>query len=78
MDTRRLSSLAKVEWFINALLATAVLLILTNVVWGLDTQDIIPEWTAAGKQLALDRAEAWPAKDDMVLRAGRPVPDGER
>jgi sulfatase modifying factor 1 len=67
VDTKGLSSLAKVEWFINALLVTAVLLVLSNVVWGLDTQDITIEWTEAGKQIAMERAKTWPPKDEMVL-----------
>ena len=67
METKDLGSLNKVEWLVNALLVTAILLILTNAVWGLDMQDITIEWTEAGKQIALNRVETWPAKEDMVL-----------
>jgi iron(II)-dependent oxidoreductase len=72
METRDIGSWNKIEWLINALLVTAALLILTNVVWGLDIQDITIEWTEAGRQIAMERAKTWPAKDDMVL-----VPAGQ-
>jgi hypothetical protein len=67
VETKQIGSWSKLEWVLNALLVTAALLILSNVVWGLDTQDITMEWTAEGKQIAMDRAKTWPAKDDMVL-----------
>ena len=66
MEAKDVESWTRVEWVVNALLVTAALLILTNVVWGLDTQDITIEWTAEGKRLAIDRVKAWPAKNDMV------------
>ncbi len=66
MDTKELGSWTRAEWVVNALLVMAALLILTNVVWGLDTQDIAIEWTAEGKRIAMDRVKAWPAKNDMV------------
>jgi hypothetical protein len=37
VDTKELGLWIRVEWLVNALLVTAALLILTNVVWGLDT-----------------------------------------
>ena len=77
MDTKDIGSWSKVECLINALLVTSVLLILTNVVWGLDTQDIAIEWTEAGKQIAMDRTKTWPAQGRGGVGAGRPVPDGK-
>ena len=63
METKQIGSWSKLEWVLNALLVTAALLILTNVVWGLDTQDITMEWTAEGKQIAMDHGRprtTWP------------------
>jgi formylglycine-generating enzyme len=57
---------------LNAVLVIAVLLIVVRVAWGLDTQDIVVEWTEAGKKIAAERVANWKAKDDMVL-----VPAGE-
>ena len=34
METKQIGSWSKLEWVLNALLVTAALLILTNVVWG--------------------------------------------
>ena len=49
MKGKHESSLSKLEWMINTLLVVAAVLSLVNVVWGLDTQDIVVEWTA-GRQ----------------------------
>ena len=67
MEGKRETSFCKLEWMINALLVAAALLSLVNVVWGLDTQDTVVEWTDAGKRLATERAARWKAKDEMVL-----------
>ena len=56
---------------LNALLAVAVCLILAQVAWGLDTQDIVVEWTPEGKQLARQRVAERQPKEEMV-----PVPAG--
>jgi iron(II)-dependent oxidoreductase len=39
---------------VNALIAVAVALVIANVAWGLDTQDITIEWTDAGKKIAAE------------------------
>jgi formylglycine-generating enzyme len=57
----------KWEWVINAVLVIVALLIMARMAWGLDTQDIVVEWTQAGKRLAQERAANWKAKDEMVL-----------
>ena len=67
MDTKEIGSWGKVEWFVNALLVTAVLLILTNVAWGLDTQDITMEWTDGRETDRDGPAKTWKIKDEMVL-----------
>ena len=38
---------------LNALLVIAALLIVAWMAWGLDTQDIVVEWTPEGKKLAM-------------------------
>jgi hypothetical protein len=38
---------------LNALLVIAALLIVARMVWGLDTQDIVVEWTPEDKKLTL-------------------------
>ncbi len=72
MERKEVDTLRKWEWGVNAVLVIAVLLIMAHVAWGLDTQDILVEWTAAGKKIAAERVATWPAKDEMVL-----VPAGE-
>jgi iron(II)-dependent oxidoreductase len=52
---------------LNALLIVAVCLIVVQMAWGLDTQDIVVEWTPEGKQLAMHRAAEWQPKEEMVL-----------
>ena len=72
MHTSKVKKLVTVNRVVNALIAVAVALVIANVVWGLDIQDITVEWTEAGKKLAAERVAKWKAKDDMVL-----VPAGE-
>lgn len=52
---------------LNALLIVAALVIMARVAWGLDTQDIVVEWTPEGKQLAMQRVAEWKPKEEMVL-----------
>jgi iron(II)-dependent oxidoreductase len=52
---------------LNALLALAVVCILAAAAWGLDTQDIVVEWTPEGKKLAMQRVAEWQPKEEMVL-----------
>ena len=52
---------------LNVLLIVAVCLIVARVAWGLDTQDILVEWTPAGKKLAMQRAAEWQPKEEMIL-----------
>lgn len=56
----------------QALLIGAALFALAPVARGLDTQDIVVEWTEAGKQLAQERVAKWKTKEEMVL-----IPAGE-
>lgn len=69
MERKEIDTLRKWEWGVNAALILAALLIMAHVAWGLDTQDILVEWTAAGKKIAAERVATWPAKDEMVLVA---------
>lgn len=55
------------NWMLNALLALAVVCILAAAAWGLDTQDIVVEWSPEGKQLAMQRVAEWRPKEEMVL-----------
>jgi iron(II)-dependent oxidoreductase len=72
MERKEAEHFRKWEWVINVVLVTAALLVMAKVAWGLDTQDIIVEWTEAGKKIAAERVANWKAKDEMVL-----VPAGE-
>jgi iron(II)-dependent oxidoreductase len=72
MQSRAETRSKRIEWVVNALLIGAVILTLANVVWGLDTQDIVVEWTAEGKNLAEERIRTWKPKEEMIL-----VPAGE-
>ncbi len=56
----------------QALLIGAALFALIPVARALDTQDIVVEWTEAGKQLAQERVAKWKTKDEMLL-----IPAGE-
>jgi iron(II)-dependent oxidoreductase len=44
-----------------------LLLIMAGIAWGLDTQDIVVEWTPEGKKLAAQRVAEWKPKEDMVM-----------
>jgi iron(II)-dependent oxidoreductase len=67
-----MQSWRKLDWVINALLIAVALFALTRIAWGLDTQDIVVQWTEAGKKIAAERVANWITKDEMVL-----VPAGE-
>ena len=56
----------------QALLIGAAVFALAPVSQALDTQDIVIEWTEAGKQLAQERVAKWKTKDEMVM-----IPAGE-
>ena len=56
----------------QALLIGAALFALVSIARALDTQDIVVEWTEAGKQLAQERVAKWKTKDEMLL-----IPAGE-
>jgi formylglycine-generating enzyme len=72
MERKEVETLRKWEWGVNAVLVIAALFIMARVAWGLDTQDIVVEWTAAGKKIAAERVANWKTKEEMVL-----VPAGE-
>ena len=72
MHTSRVEKLVTVNRVVNAIIAVTVSLVVANVAWALDIQDITMEWTEAGKTIAAERVAKWKAKDDMVL-----VPAGE-
>ncbi len=52
---------------LNAVLVIVALVIVARVAWGLDTQDIVVEWTDAGKKIAAERVANWKTRDEMVL-----------
>ncbi len=56
----------------QALLIGSALGALVPAVQALDTQDIVVEWTEAGKHLAQERVAKWSTTDEMVL-----IPAGE-
>ncbi len=56
----------------QALLIGAAWFALIPFARALDTQDIVIEWTEAGKKLAQERVAKWKPKDEMVL-----IPAGE-
>ena len=72
METQRTDIPRKRKRVVQSLLIGAALFALVPVARALDTQDIIVEWTEAGKQLAQERAAKWKTKDEMVL-----IPAGE-
>ena len=72
MNMLRMDKLTTVNRVVNAIIAVAVVLVIADVAWGLDIQDITVEWTEAGKKIAAERVAKWKAKDNMVL-----VPAGE-
>ena len=53
-----MDSFRKWDRIVNTLLIAAAVFALTRVAWGLDTQDIVVEWTDAGKKIAAERV-AW-------------------
>ena len=55
MHTSGVEKLVTVNRVVNAIIAVAVALVIANVAWGLDTQDVTMEWTDAGKKLAAER-----------------------
>ena len=71
MRTDHLEERSTFERVFDALLICAAMLAVASIAWGLDTQDITVEWTPEGKQIAMERAANWPARDEMV-----PVPAG--
>ncbi len=72
MERKEVETFRKWDWVINAVLVAAALLVMAKVAWGLDTQDIVVEWTESGKKIAMERVANWKTKDEMVL-----VPAGE-
>ena len=56
----------------QALLVGAALVALAPVSRALDTQDIVVQWTDAGKQLAQQRVATWKTREEMLL-----IPAGE-
>ena len=72
MERKEAESFRKWEWVVNTVLVTMALLVMAKVAWGLDTQDIVIEWTEAGKTIAAERVANLKTKDEMVL-----VPAGE-
>ena len=72
MEKQRTDIPRKRQRVAQALLIGAALFALSLSHWALDTQDIIVEWTEAGKQLAQERVAKWRTKDEMVL-----IPAGE-
>lgn len=71
MDTPGTDVIKTLDKVATGVLIAVALVIVASMAWGLDTQDITVEWTAAGKQLAMERAKL-PTKDDMVT-----IPAGE-
>jgi formylglycine-generating enzyme required for sulfatase activity len=72
MQRKGVEAFRKREWVVHAVMVAAVLLVMVPVARALDTQDIVIEWTEAGKKLATERAANWKTKEEMVL-----VPAGE-
>lgn len=67
MDRDEIRTWRRCELVVNVLLIAVALLTLARVAWGLDTQDIVVEWTPEGKKLAMQRVAEWPAKEEMAL-----------
>ena len=72
METQGTDISGKRKRVAQALLIGAALFALVPAARALDTQDIVVEWTEAGKQLAQERVAKWKTKDEMVL-----IPAGE-
>lgn len=67
MERNEVQTLRKLELVVNGLLIAVALLTMVGVAWGLDTQDIMVEWTPEGKKLAMQRVAEWQPKEEMVL-----------
>ena len=67
MEKQRTDIPGKRKRVAQALLIGAALFALIPIARALDTQDIVVEWTDAGKQLAQERVAKWKTKDEMVL-----------
>lgn len=52
---------------LTAVLLAAGALIVAGTAWGLDTQDIVVEWTPEGKKLAMQRVAEWRPREEMLL-----------
>ncbi len=72
MNVQEVRKHRKIELVVNGLLIAVALLSLANVVWGLDIQDIVVQWTEAGRKIAAERVANWKTKEEMVL-----IPAGE-
>ena len=71
MQKTRMEKSVAANRVVNALIAMAVALVIANVAWGLDTQDITIEWTDAGKK---SPQSVWPTgKPRMTWSLCRPV-----
>lgn len=66
MERNEIHRWRKWESVVNVLLIAIALLTLARVAWGLDTQDIVVEWTPEGKKLAMQRVAEWQPKEEMV------------
>jgi hypothetical protein len=53
MERNEIHTWRKWELVVNVLLIAMVLFTVARVAWGLDTQDIVVEWTPEGKNLAM-------------------------
>lgn len=72
MERKEAEHYRRWERVINAVLVIAALLVMARMAWGLDTQDIVVEWTDKGRQMAAARVADWKTKEELVL-----VPAGE-
>ena len=52
---------------LNALLLVALCLVAARVAWGLDTQDIMFEWTPEGEMFAMQRAAGVQGSDSRLM-----------
>lgn len=66
MERNEMHRWRKWESVVNVLLIAVALLTLVRVARGLDTQDIVVEWTSEGKKLAMQRVAEWQPKEEMV------------
>jgi hypothetical protein len=56
---------------VNVLLIMTLLLIMAGIAWGLDTQDIVAEWTPEGKKLSCCRQSALSDNSRQQRNSGR-------